>query len=84
MLFNNEDISNTDAEKSILGIILINPEIAQVVKDQLSAEDFFDNQHKIIYQAITILLRENKTADIVTVSERLKFDNELDNAGGRS
>lgn len=78
-----EDIYSEDAEKSILGILLIDSDKATEIYNRLTVDDFFLNQHKIIYKACTILLSQGKIADIVTVSERLKFDGALESAGGR-
>lgn len=78
-----KDISNTEAERNLLGIILIDNEKARIIYNQLKPEDFFENKHKVIFKAMTILLSEGKIADIVTVSERLKFDGALEQAGDR-
>ncbi|MDD3735420.1 MAG: replicative DNA helicase [Candidatus Pacebacteria bacterium] len=73
-----------EAEKGVLGSILIDGESIIKVNDVLFPEDFYKISHQKIYQAMTDLVDRNQTIDILTVSQRLKEKGELEEIGGRS
>ncbi len=71
-----------EAEQSVLGSMLIdNREIADVV-EILSADDFYREAHRLIFEAILALFGENEAVDFVTVTDRLKKAGTLEKAGG--
>ncbi len=74
--------SNLDAERSALGGVLLDSEIALEAFTQLVAEDFFDRKHRRIYQAARDLDSRNEIIDIVTVSEELERKKWLEESGG--
>lgn len=77
------ELSNKEAEQSILGILMVdNTKILPVVV-MLNKNDFFVPSHRLIFNAIDFLYHEGKPVDIVTVSEYLRFNEELEGAGGR-
>ena len=76
-------ISNQEAEEKLIGILLVDTRRIQQVSSILEPYDFFDRGLRTIYETILKMDRENKTVDIVTVSEQLKFDQQLDIVGGR-
>lgn len=80
---NNEDLYNEEAEKNILGIMLVDNSKALSISSLITSEDFFLKSHRIIFKCICGLVKDNKDADIVTVSEKLRFENLLDDVGGR-
>lgn len=69
---------NLQAEKSILGSILQKPDILLQAADYISAIDFHDPRHKLIYDAALDLYQLNEPIDIVTISDRLQSKGELD------
>lgn len=73
---------NIDAEKSILGALLVDPDAINRVADQLSAEDFYQRNHQLIYSSILDLFDERQNIDILSVSGRMKDKKDLDGAGG--
>ncbi len=75
---------NDDAEKSVLGAILIDPEAWYKVSGKIKAEDFYSNAHKEIYSAMLSLNAKGQPIDVVTVAEELKSRKALDAAGGRA
>ena len=78
------ELSNKEAEQSILGILMVdNTKILPVVV-MLNKNDFFVPSHRLIFNAIDFLYHEGKPVDIVTVSEYLRFNEELEGAGGRA
>jgi len=75
---------NIEAEISLLGSILLDPESLVKIIDILSPEDFYKEAHKIIYSAILELFEERNPCDIVTLSNKLEEKKELKKIGGAS
>lgn len=75
---------NDDAEKSVLGSILLDKEALYEVLDILKPEDFYSDIHKEIYYGIIELYKKNQPIDILTVSEELKKRKKLEMVGGRA
>lgn len=73
---------NLDAEKSILGAILIDENVLTRVSDKLHADDFYDRRHELIYAAIIRLYEKHSPVDLLTLSDELKKKDELDESGG--
>ena len=71
-----------EAEQSVIGGLLLENEALDKVADILSAEDFYQFDHKTIFQHITKLIERNRPADIVTVAESLESTVELTQIGG--
>ncbi len=64
--------SNVEAEQSVIGAMLIDPEAIVVATDMLTGEDFYQRQCKALFEAIAGLYAEGKPVDAVTLQERLK------------
>ena len=75
---------NEEAEKSVLGAVMLNREVLFDVLENVAAEDFYSANNKEIYQAILELYKENKAVDVLTVSEELKKRGVLQMVGGRA
>lgn len=75
---------NADAEVSLLGSILLDDEVISAIADRISAEDFYDKRHGIIFDAILRLYSQNKPIDLLTLSSQLKDRDELEQVGGSS
>jgi replicative DNA helicase len=73
---------NIDAEKSILGGLMLEQEAWDEVSELLTDEDFYRPSHKKIYAAIRELRRREMPADLVTVSNLLMEKGELESIGG--
>ena len=74
---------NLGAEQSILGAILIEPELVSVGNQfNLSVYDFFHPQHQIIYKHMQKLYERNEKIDPVTLSSELTNHDQLDKVGG--
>ena len=77
------DLYNIEAEQSILGAILIEPEsIIASNEANLSANDFFLEKHRILYSCMKKLSNSNMQIDLITLSNELKNENALDKIGG--
>ncbi|WP_432773752.1 replicative DNA helicase [Francisella salimarina] len=79
-----ETAYSVDAEKAILGNILLNNGNIELVEDFLLIDDFFDKRHKIIYKQIAVLNQSNTPFDVLILSEYLATEGLLNDAGGES
>ncbi len=73
---------NTDAEKSILGSILLDNELGKEIIPELKSEDFYLASHKEIFEKISELYHTSKEIDLVTLSDKLTSGGVLENVGG--
>lgn len=73
---------NLEAEESILGGLLIDPESINKVVDLINTEDFYKDAHGKIYDAMIGLYEKNEPIDIVTVSSSARDKGILDKIGG--
>ncbi|MFA6314801.1 MAG: replicative DNA helicase [Candidatus Paceibacterota bacterium] len=71
-----------EAEKALLGSIMIRGEAMHDIMDIVGEQSFYSNQHRMIWQSILDLHTKNNPIDVLTVSARLKEKNELDQSGG--
>jgi replicative DNA helicase len=74
--------AHTDAERAVLGALLLNDEYINTISEVIVADDFYNPAHKIIYQAIIDLGQKHKRIDIVTLQNELTKQNQLDAIGG--
>ena len=78
---------NIDAERSVLGAMLLNPDAVGAAIEILreSGPDvFYAEAHQQIYDAIVALFRRNVPVDSVTLGEQLTRAGHLDSSGGYS
>lgn len=71
-----------EAEKFLLGSILIDQDAVFKVADIVSEESFYLPEHQIIYKAMRQLYEGNQPIDVVTLSAQLKKNSDLKKAGG--
>ena len=70
------------AERSLLGTILLDADSLIKVADIVAADDFYDRRNGIIYETVVKLYEKRRPIDLVTLSEELKSAKELENIGG--
>jgi len=75
---------NIDAEKSVLGSLIIDKDAINKIVDLLSAEDFYSYAHQLIYSAALDLFEKHEPIDLLSLSNRLEEIGKLDEAGGAS
>ncbi|KKW37597.1 MAG: Replicative DNA helicase [Candidatus Peribacteria bacterium GW2011_GWB1_54_5] len=75
---------STDAERTVLGALLMDPDAIIKVSDFLKPEDFYDPMYRIIFQAMYDLHMEHEVIDFVTVSNKLSNDKKIQEIGGSS
>lgn len=73
---------NIEAEQSVLGAVLLDNEALPKVLEVLSPEDFYRESHRKIFNAMVELFERNEAIDLITITDSLKRNNELDAAGG--
>lgn len=73
-----------DAEKCVIGCMMLDNECAGVVTDLLDVEDFFSARHKLIYAAMVDMVTWGRDLDPATLKSRLVDTEELEEAGGMS
>jgi replicative DNA helicase len=76
---------NLEAEESVLGAMMVSEAaIAPVILDvRLNDEDFYRDNHRVVYRAIKGLYEKGQPVDAISVAELLTQHGELAQAGGR-
>ncbi len=75
---------SVEAEQSVLGGLMLDNQRWDQIADKVHADDFYRKEHRLIFRAIAALCDETQPADVVTVSEWLEKNAELESAGGLS
>jgi replicative DNA helicase len=75
---------SVDAERGVLGSILIDHEGIVQVANMLTAEDFYDPSHSIVYSAVLDLFARNRPIDSITVREVIDDQKKLESIGGNA
>ncbi len=70
------------AEQSLLGGLLLDNQTWDSIADKVMPEDFYRQDHRLIFQTIEKLAEKNEPFDIVTLSEILIANNQLEEVGG--
>jgi replicative DNA helicase len=73
---------NAEAERSVLGAILLDNHMLDMALDLLKPEDFFQNNHGRIFQEMIQLGERRQAIDLVTLTEQLRRVGELEAVGG--
>ena len=71
-----------EAEQSVLGSVLLEPECFSRILEKIKVDDFFLNQNKEIYSAMLDLFNQSKPIDIVSLKEQLTVRGTREGAGG--
>ncbi len=71
-----------EAEQSVLGTVFLDPKIIVSLMDQLNNDDFFEQSHIFIYQAMKDLYQENLKIDFASVASKLEQTQNLAKSGG--
>lgn len=74
--------NSIESEQSVLGGIMLNNDAWDKIADIILVSDFYRQDHRLIFNAITELSEEGKPFDVVTLSEQLDRKNELGKVGG--
>ena len=77
---------STEAEKAVLGGIMLKNETWDIISDLVKEDDFHKEEHKLIYRTINNLQDEGKPVDVITVQEAIEGNGDLPkliNSGGK-
>jgi replicative DNA helicase len=74
--------SNVDAERTILGAILLENQALSEAEEKLTPDDFSLDSHRRIYQRMTELGGEGRAVDLVTLAHELARYKEIESVGG--
>lgn len=73
---------NLEAERSILGAVILDNHALDTVVERLRSEDFFLPQHRVIFRQMVELGEKQQAIDTITLMEYLTRTNQLEAAGG--
>jgi len=73
-----------EAEQSVIGGLLIDNRAWDIISDHVSENDFYKQEHRLIFLAIAELAARQSPFDLLTVAETLKARNVLEVMGGET
>ena len=73
---------SVEAEQSVLGGLMLDNDAWDRIADRIGADDFYRNDHRLIFRGIAVLAERNAPFDMVTVAEQLQNSGDLKDAGG--
>lgn len=71
-----------DVEAAVLGAMLLEPSCVDVAMEELKASCFYDPKHRMVFEAMSSLVAEHTSVDIITVSAKLTELGNLEAVGG--
>lgn len=74
--------NNIEAEKSVIGSMILDIDAITVASEMLTADDFYYNQYGVMFDAMVELVNEGKAVDVVTLQEKLSEKGVPDAIGG--
>jgi replicative DNA helicase len=75
---------NLEAEQTVLGAIMLENSALYKTVEILKPEDFYRESHRKIYKGMLSLMEKNDPIDLITMSDYLRKNNELEAVGGAS
>ena len=75
---------DVDAEKALLGSIMLRPEGLSEIVDVITADAFYVRKHSIIFKTMLELYTKNEPIDLLSLSSRLKDKKQIADVGGAS
>jgi len=82
VLVQQEPLYNPDAERAVLGSILIDGESLKKVREIITNEDFYEHENKYIFRAMEELQDDGVEVDLLTLADKLRDEMLLDVIGG--
>jgi replicative DNA helicase len=73
-----------EAEQPVLGGLMLDAAAWDQIADRVIAEDFYRNDHRLIFEAVAVLIERSQPCDAVTLSGHLESQGLLDQVGGLS
>ena len=73
---------SVEAEQSLLGGLLLDNQAFDKIADQVTAADFYRDDHRRIFRHLVKLIESGKPADVITVAESIESSEDRDRTGG--
>jgi replicative DNA helicase len=73
-----------DAEKALLGSVMLRPEALYEIVDVVSARAFYVEKHRLVFEAMLELMGKSEPIDLLSLSARLREKGLIDTIGGAS
>jgi replicative DNA helicase len=73
---------NLEAERALLGSILLDNSALNLALEGVGKDDFFSEAHRITFEKMIAISEKNRTIDLVTLSEELAKEGQIERAGG--
>ncbi len=74
--------TNIDAEKALLGAIILKPDVMHDISVVVFPESFYAEKHREIYRAILEIFMKGDPIDFLSVTTKLKGNKQLERVGG--
>lgn len=71
-----------EAEQAVLGGVMLNSETLDGVAERVQPGDFYNHAHRLIFEQMLQLARDNQPIDVITIDQALKNKGILDDVGG--
>lgn len=81
-LMGNKPPQALDVEAAVLGAMLMEPSIIDEIMEKLTPSCFYDPKYRMIFEAMTSLVKEHFAIDLISVSEKLRNQGNLESVGG--
>ena len=78
----NKPPQAVDVEEAVLGAMLLEPSCVDQALEELTPSCFYDPKHRMIFEAMSLLVTDHTSVDIITVSAKLKETGNLETVGG--
>ncbi len=76
------ELYSTDAERVVLGTMLLDPSCIAAARARVGARDFFFVAHGLVFDTLLLMHDRAEPIDLVTVAEEMRTSGKLDVAGG--
>ena len=63
---------SVEAEQSVIGSMLMDREAIIAASEIITADDFYQHQYGVMFEAMVELFNENRPVDLITLQNRLK------------
>lgn len=73
---------NIEAERAVLGSLLLNDEHVGTVSELLARDDFYSHANRLVYGAILAIVEQRRRVDLITLQDELVKRGELEAVGG--
>ncbi len=71
-----------EAERALLGSLLLDPDMTAFIFETINPNEFFSSRHRCIFRAMVGLRKENSTVELVVLVDALNVKGEIEKAGG--